>query len=336
MGSIRRQTAVLIGRDIRPAYFDALTGQLRLEGFQAVIVFLHLMRREAIFQAVRRKHPGHFADVPFERMQAVATIGNMRRADVLAGRDEIFHPLRDQRTERNFKRAGWYVDIVVAACRWMQVDAVHADTDAVAIADRPSFAANRVGQVLLDNTRYRLDTAAFANVRSHGKPMVGAGDIATQPKPAEPLPAIKARRFRLKPVKDRIRKICRRLQVARLFFLGHIDDRAIHVIDHRPIHEADVRLVEPGRKVLPCRDAPENPEILITAALSLVGIDQQRVIIGIWREGAGGMLQRARMGRGEAEERTTPEMRLIRAPIVVVLRLVDRLVAIDMVNGKAD
>lgn len=90
MGSIRRQTAVLIGRDIRPAYFDALTGQLRLEGFQAVIVFLHLMRREAIFQAVRRKHPGHFADVPFERMQAVATIGNMRRADVLAGRDEIF------------------------------------------------------------------------------------------------------------------------------------------------------------------------------------------------------------------------------------------------------
>src|SRR5690606_7941489 len=63
---------------------------------------------------------------------------------------------------------------------------------------------------------------------------------------------------------------------------------------------------------------------------------QQRIVIGIWREGSGGVLKRARMRRGETEERAAPEMRLVRAPVIVIVRLVDRLVTVDMVDGKAD
>lgn len=137
MGSIERQSAVLIGRYVRPAYFDAFADQRRLEGMKMVIVFLHLMRCETFFQAVGRKHSSHFADIPFDRMQPVATVGDMRRADILVGWNEVLHALRDQRAERNLEGAGRHVDVIVAAGRWMQIDAIHADADAVAIPESP-------------------------------------------------------------------------------------------------------------------------------------------------------------------------------------------------------
>ena len=62
-------------------------------------------------------------------------------------------PLRQQRAERDLERAGGHVDVVVAAGRGVQVDAVHADADAVAVAHRALVAAHGMRQVLLDDAR---------------------------------------------------------------------------------------------------------------------------------------------------------------------------------------
>jgi hypothetical protein len=49
------------------------------------------------------QHPGHLADIPFDRMQPVATVGDVGCADVLAGGDEIGEPLWKQGAERELE-----------------------------------------------------------------------------------------------------------------------------------------------------------------------------------------------------------------------------------------
>ena len=62
-------------------------------------------------------------------MQAIAPIGDVRDAQVFARGQKIFHPLRNQRAQRNLKRQRCDVDVVPAAGRGMQVDAVVADAN---------------------------------------------------------------------------------------------------------------------------------------------------------------------------------------------------------------
>src|SRR5439155_5445487 len=92
--------------------------------------------RGAAGQAEVGEQAGDLADVPLDRVQPVAAVGDVRGADVLAGGQQVVHPLRDQRAQRDLERARAHVDVVVAAGRGVQVDAVHADADRVGVADR--------------------------------------------------------------------------------------------------------------------------------------------------------------------------------------------------------
>jgi hypothetical protein len=52
------------------------------------------------------------------------------RADRLARADEVLHPLRHERAERDLERVAGEVEVGVAAGRRVQVDPVRADADA--------------------------------------------------------------------------------------------------------------------------------------------------------------------------------------------------------------
>jgi hypothetical protein len=166
--------------------------------------------------------------------------------------------------------------------------------------------------------------------------MRGAGDVAAQPQPPEALPAIFARRLGLQPVEDRVRQLGCGLQVACALVLRHVEDRAFQVVDHGPVDEADVRCVGSRHEVAPRRDAAEGPQVHVATALALVGVHLQRIVVGVGREGALHGLQRAWMRRLEAQHRPAPEMRLVGAPVRVVVRLGDGLVALHVVDGKTD
>ncbi len=64
-------------------------------------------------------------------MQAVAAVGDVGRAQVLACRQQVFDSPGDQGAERDLKRQRADVDVVVAAGARVQVDPIAADADAV-------------------------------------------------------------------------------------------------------------------------------------------------------------------------------------------------------------
>ena len=86
---------------------DAVARQTGLEGGEPGVVGL---RRRAAWwpcvQAVRGERAGDLADVPLDRVQPVAAVGDVGGADVLAGRQQVRHPARQQRAERDLERAG--------------------------------------------------------------------------------------------------------------------------------------------------------------------------------------------------------------------------------------
>ena len=87
--------------------------------------------------------------------------------------------------ERDLERAGADVDVVVAAGRRVQVDAVHADADRVGVADRALVAPDGQRQVLLDDGVLGPDAARLADVRRLGQAVRAAGDVAAQPQSRE-------------------------------------------------------------------------------------------------------------------------------------------------------
>ena len=150
----------------------------------------------------------------------------------------------------------------------------------------------------------------------------------------ETLSPVGARRFGLQPVEHRIGQLCRRLEMGRLFVLGDVDDGAFHIVDHRPVHEHDIARVGAVDEVGAIDDATERPQLAVASILALVGDDiTERV--GIRREGAGEDLEGARVGPGERDHRGAPVLGLPRAPVVVVGRLVDGVIALDVVDDEA-
>ena len=87
--------------DLRPMNLDPL----RLENFLKVGQHLrrvaHLPGLHALLQAVGGEHAGRFPDVPLRRVQAVTAVGDVRGPDVLARRQQVLHPLRDQGSQRD-------------------------------------------------------------------------------------------------------------------------------------------------------------------------------------------------------------------------------------------
>src|SRR3954454_3911654 len=110
-----------------------------------------------------------FADVPFNGMEPITAVAYVCAPDVFAGSQKIFDAFRNERAERNLKRERADVDVVGAACRRVQIDAVAANADAVGkdfgrdVGGRGSLgSAHLRADVLFEDGEFGLDAAGLA------------------------------------------------------------------------------------------------------------------------------------------------------------------------------
>ena len=77
-----------------------------------------------------------FANIPFDGMQTITAVRDMRHPDIFAPGQEVINTPRDQRAERNLEAQRSNVDVVVAAGGRMQIETVVSDTDGIGEALR--------------------------------------------------------------------------------------------------------------------------------------------------------------------------------------------------------
>ena len=160
-------------------------------------------------EAKRRECAGGLADGPLDRMQPVAAVGDVGRAQVLAGRQQVLDPARDQGAERDLKRQRADVDVIVAAGAGVQVDPIAADADAVGewlgrnVLPSSGLAAGLGADVLLEHGELGLDPPRFADVGGLGQAVLGADQVGPEPQALPAGLAVGSGAFGLEPVEER-------------------------------------------------------------------------------------------------------------------------------------
>src|SRR5436190_16069343 len=104
-GGVRRSMVVtavplLIAAHVRPMALDASAVEGLLELPKELLVRPDLVRLDTAVEAERREPTCHLADVPLDRVEPVAAVGDVRGADVLRGRQEVAGPDGQQRAQR--------------------------------------------------------------------------------------------------------------------------------------------------------------------------------------------------------------------------------------------
>src|SRR5438034_3605852 len=111
------------------------------------------------------------------------------------------------------------------------------------------------------------------------------------------------------------------------FLGGNVAEVAEPVIILRPVNQCDIAAVSTGREIATVRDATIEPEI------------EPLPCLAGWVEASGSLLERDRLGRPPAQERSGPGRRQlwnILAPEVILRRLVDRVVfAEEIIHREA-
>src|SRR5690606_17664661 len=131
-------------------------------------------------------------------------------SEVLAGRQEVFNALGQQRAQGDLERQGADVDVVVPSGAGVQVDAVAADTDRVRkgrgahlLAARPGLLHARLGaDVLFEDGELGPEATAFPYVRVLGHAVFRPHNIGTEPQPLPTAASVGSGRLGLKPVKQ--------------------------------------------------------------------------------------------------------------------------------------
>ena len=236
-------------------------------------------------QAERGERAGDLADVPLDRVQPVGAVGDVGGADVLAGGQQVLHPPRDQRAERDLERDS---SRRRCSCRRRSTGAGRCGT----CRRRPSRGRSprpcRRGRPATGPARPRCT-----------RPGCGATRGCTAPGPARPRSPVTSPRSRRPgnpvPPSGRGASVCSQYRTDRdssraaarcVAGVRHVDDRALEVVDHRPVDQADVAGVGAGLEEPPGGDAPERPQVAVARVDPLVGRDQQRVVVRVGREAA--------------------------------------------------
>ena len=81
-----------------PGKFKCLLLQVGLKIFQQLFVGVNGARRLPRSDRLGGHRSRRFADIPFHRVQTIATIGNVGCADILAGRQQILDAFWNERT----------------------------------------------------------------------------------------------------------------------------------------------------------------------------------------------------------------------------------------------
>lgn len=164
-----------------PVQLDAECNQLLLIGLQMLRISPDRRWFDLLPDGISRKGSRRFADVPFRGVQAVAAIRNLGHGYVLAGREQVLDPYRDQCSKRNLIRMIRDIKGTLAHCRGMKIQMIAAYPDAVLIALRPGRSAQLLAYILL---RYRVqpaNTPGFPDIRGLGQPVLRAEHIPAQP-----------------------------------------------------------------------------------------------------------------------------------------------------------
>ena len=201
--------------------------------------------------------PDRFADVPLDRVQAIAAIGQVSDPDVLARREQIAKAHGDERAEWNLKGQCVAVPTGITTRGAMQVHRIVANADAVGKCSCLRTGRVQVAQdILLPHRRARTHAATLANVRRHRQSVRRPQYVGTQPQPGPPRAAVGAWGFSLQPVQQAETERFRRAHMLSGFGGAHASQRAKAVVVLPPVHERDVTRILPGRKERSVDDAP--------------------------------------------------------------------------------
>ena len=130
-------------------------------------------------QAKSSQRPSGLADIPLYGMQTVAAIGDVRGADVLAGRQQVIQVPRHECTQRDLEGLGGRGVHYVSGLA-VDVDGVPAHTDAVAKRSGASIGLVRSGDLLLDNGLARFNAPGLADVGVLREAIGGPHDVGAQ------------------------------------------------------------------------------------------------------------------------------------------------------------
>jgi hypothetical protein len=160
-------------------------------------------------------------------MQPIASVGDVRDADALCGRQQVLETNRDECAQGNLKRPAADVHIGALACRRMQIEPVaahaHGVRERLSPFDRPS---RFDPHMLLEHRELRLDAPALAHVHMLGGPVARTDDIVTQAQSAVTGAAVMSRGLCLHPVQERQAELAGPLDVAAALFLGDTHEGA--------------------------------------------------------------------------------------------------------------
>src|SRR5690349_18517595 len=124
------RSALPTAQVLRPVQLDTPRLQAALELLQ-VRLLPHGHRPDTVLQAPGRKGPRGLPGPPLDRVQPVAPVGDVRGADALARRQQVLHPLRHERPERDLEGVRRDVQVAAPGRAGVQVDPVAADADRV-------------------------------------------------------------------------------------------------------------------------------------------------------------------------------------------------------------
>src|SRR6476661_431358 len=190
---------------LRPGEIDPEPAcQEVLEVGEVGLAVPNLPRQEIPIQAAGGKRACCLAYVPFHRVKPVAPIRDVRCADVLAGRQQVLHPLWNQCPEWELEWVAADVNIVPQARAGVKIDTVTPDADTVrkwlrADARMPCFDPN----VLLEDGQLGPDPSRLANIDVLGQAILGADDVRSQPQFRVPVATFEPGRLGLHPIQHR-------------------------------------------------------------------------------------------------------------------------------------
>ena len=172
-----------------------------------------VLRFDALGRAERGKGSGRLADRPFNRMHAVCARRQVRCADVLTRRDEVVELFGDERPERHLKTQVGKTVPRRSIRGGMNVDGIPADATRVREVARTRCVVGEAacGDILLHDTRHRVDAARLADVGLRCAPIGGAECIGSDHQVwVSVAVTVVAFALRLKPIGKSNRDVARR------------------------------------------------------------------------------------------------------------------------------
>src|SRR5699024_871387 len=121
------------------------------------------------------------SDRPFDGVQPISTISEVRSTNVLVGWYQVGDIASDQGTQRNLERKAVDDDIGAPGGRGVQVDPVMTGADGVFVQLGPlELTAHFAPDMSLGDREDRLDTSGFTDVDLSSQPIRGAQDVTAK------------------------------------------------------------------------------------------------------------------------------------------------------------